>query len=530
MKRVIVFFALILFAFIIETAWAQTPTIDNDLSIHIPCALYQGNAYDMTFKAVLPDNTSTDSQADSPDFPHWVLTSIDAATSTDDCIRIDEESLTLVIPEIQYQSVAFGLSLHMHSGGSANAPIYWLPTVVFEIAPTKKTKNREIADFDDASANLVDGLNRFNIELYKKMIREGENLIYSPYSIATALAMAWAGAKNDTADEMKKSLEFSGDDEMIHQGFNFLDVTLEGRGADAQGQDGNGFRLTISNNIWGQTGFPFVPEYMDTLALHYGARMAMLDFAHAPEPSREIINAWISDQTEKKIENLIPPGAIGSLTRLVLTNAIYFNAAWQFPFEESMTVDDTPFHVSETKSERIAMMQQTEDFNYVETDAYQAIELPYDGRELSMLVVLPKGFDLPSFEAKISPETIETILHSMTRTNVRLKMPRFKLEPDGISLKEILQQMGMVKPFTGDADFSGITLDADLYISDVIHKAFINVDEAGTEAAAATAVIFVELSLPPSETIDMTIDRPFIFMIRDMETDVVLFTGRVVNP
>ncbi len=530
MKKVILFFAALFFwGFFFGPVYASGPYIDNDLSIHIPCALYKGNEYNITFQAVFPSTTSSDS--DSSEALHWIISSIDAASSDDDCIPIDEETLKLVISNIQYMEQQFGLSLHFQTNATLGDSIYWQPAVIFETAASKKSKNSEVSDFSDETQSIVDGLNQFNIELYKKIKSEGKNLIYSPYSISTALAMAWAGAKNETAQEMKETLQWSSmEDLVIHQGFNYLDVALENRGIGAEGADGNGFRLNISNNIWGQTGFPFLPEYLDTLALHYGAQLALLDFVRAPEPSRETINAWISDQTEERINDLIPQGAIGSSTRLVLTNAIYFNAAWQSPFEKERTVENTPFHISEIETVNVAMMRQTEWFNYVETNGYQAVELPYDGGELSMVVMIPKGFNLNDFEETLSLETIDGILASMSRTSVFLEMPRFKLEPDGISLKTILQQMGMVKAFTPEADFKGIIQAADLFISDVIHKAFINVDEAGTEAAAATAVIFVETSMPPQEPVNMKIDRPFIFMIRDIETGVVLFSGKVVTP
>ena len=529
MKKVILFFAALVFwGSFFGTSYASGPYIGNDLSIHIPCAHYKGNEYSITFQAVFPDNSSGDT--DSTEALHWIISSIDAASSDVDCIPIDEETLKLVISNIQYMEQQFGLSLHFQTDGILGDSISWQPAVLFETAASQKSKNSEVSDFDDGTQSIVDGLNQFNIELYKTIKSEGQNLIYSPYSISTALAMAWAGAKNETAKEMKETLQWSKEDLVIHQGFNYLDVALKSRGIDAEGADGNGFRLNLSNNIWGQTGFPFIPEYLDTLAVHYGAQLALLDFVHAPEPSRETINAWISDQTEERINDLIPQGAIGSSTRLVLTNAIYFNAAWQFPFEKELTVENTPFHISEIETVNVAMMRQTEWFNYVETNEYQAVELPYDGGELSMVVVMPKGFNLINFEETLSLESIDAILASMTRTSVRLEMPRFKLEPDGISLKTILQQMGMVKAFTPEADFKGITQAADLFISDVIHKAFINVDEAGTEAAAATAVIFVETSMPPQEPANMKIDRPFIFIIRDIETGVVLFSGNVVTP
>ncbi|MBN2187622.1 MAG: serpin family protein, partial [Dehalococcoidia bacterium] len=276
-----------------------------------------------------------------------------------------------------------------------------------------------------------------------------------------------------------------------------------------------------------QEGYEFLSEFLDVLAENYGAGLRPLDFASAPEESRITINDWVSDQTEGRIEDLIPQGLINALTRLVLTNAIYFNAAWQYPFEEAATVDGT-FHVLGGGEVTVPMMRQTESFSYAEGDGYQAVELPYDGRELSMVILLPEAGQFNDFEDSLDVRQVEAIVKDLESGRVALTMPKFEFE-SSFGLKESLAAMGMPVAFSGGADFSGMTGNRDLFIADVVHKAFVSVDEAGTEAAAATAVI-MQLTAMPEEPVEVTIDRPFIFLIRDIETGAILFVGRVANP
>ena len=376
-------------------------------------------------------------------------------------------------------------------------------------------------------ATLVDGNSDFAFELYHTLKDTGKNLFYSPYSISQALAMTYAGARGDTENQMVDTLNFFLSQDYLHPAFNGLDIDLSNRGEGARGKDEEGFRLNIVNAIWGQKNYEFLSEYLDILAENYGAGLRILDFVAAPEPSRITINDWVSNQTEGLIEDLIPQGAIDTLTRLILTNAIYFNAAWQFPFDENATSDRT-FHLLNGGEITVPMMRQTESFGYVEGDGYQAVELPYDGNELSMVILLPKAGQFEVFEGSLNYKTVEEIISDINRRQVSLQMPKFEFESE-FSLKSALANMGMPIAFSGDADFSGMTGNKDLSIDEVIHKAFVSVDEAGTEAAAATAVI-MKLTAMPDEPINVTIDRPFIFQIRDIETGTILFIGRVLNP
>jgi len=377
-------------------------------------------------------------------------------------------------------------------------------------------------------ADLVNGNSAFAFGLYHLLREEKDgNLFYSPYSISLALAMTYGGARGETEQQMADTLHFTLPQDRLHPAFNDLDLELAKRGEGAQGKDGQGFRLNIVNAIWGQQGYKFLPEFLDTLAENYGAGLRLLDFAGNPEASRVTINDWVSDQTENRIKDLIPQGVIDKLTRLVLTNAIYFNAAWAEPFKKDLTTDG-PFHLLDGSQVTVPMMRQTTSFGYAEGEGYQAVELPYDGRELAMVIFLPEAGKVETFENSLDARQVEAIIESLQYREVALTMPKFEIESD-FSLVEALSAMGMPVAFSASADFSGMDGTRNLCIGDVIHKAFVSVDEAGTEAAAATAVV-MKLTAMPEPAVGVTVDRPFIFLIRDIETGTILFVGRVVNP
>ena len=373
---------------------------------------------------------------------------------------------------------------------------------------------------------LVEGNSTFAFDLYQALREEADNLFYSPYSISLALAMTYAGARGETEQQMADTLHFTLSQNRLHPAFNSLDIELAKRGEGAEGKDSEGFRLNIVNAIWGQKGFSFLPEFLDVLAENYGAGLRTLDFAGAPEDSRLIINDWVSDQTEGRIEDLIPQGLIDILTRLVLTNAIYFNAAWQYPFSEGATVD-SQFYLLDGGEVTVPMMSQTEAFGYAEGDDYQAVELLYDGGELSMVILLPREGHFEAFEESLDAQRVSAIIGTLAQSQVALTMPKFEFE-SAFKMRETLMAMGMPVAFTGDADFSGMTGGRELFISQVVHKAFVSVDEAGTEAAAATAVIMKVTALPTTP-VEFRANNPFVFLIRDIETGSLLFMGRVLN-
>jgi len=374
---------------------------------------------------------------------------------------------------------------------------------------------------------LTDGNNEFAFDLYRTLKEADGNLFYSPYSISQAMAMTFAGARGETEEQMSDTLHFALPQDRLHPSFNSLDIELGKRGEGAQGKDEEGFRLNIVNAIWGQEGYGFLSQFLDVLAENYGAGLRILDFINAPEASRITINDWVSEQTEGRIEDLIPQGPIDALTRLVLTNAIYFNAAWQYPFNEEATASGT-FHLLDGTKVTVPMMTQTESYGFAAGDNYQAVELPYDGRELSMVIVLPDDGRFETFESSMDYGTIEEIISDLNYRQVALTMPKFEFESE-FSLKQALTEMGMPLAFSTAADFSGMTGNPELFIDNVLHKAFVSVDEAGTEAAAATAVI-MSLTAIPEPPVTVTVDRPFIFLIRDIETGAILFMGRVLNP
>ena len=377
-------------------------------------------------------------------------------------------------------------------------------------------------------ATLVDGNSAFTFDLYQAIRETDDNLFYSPYSISLALAMTYAGARGETEEQMANTLHFDLPQNQLHSAFNSLDLELGRRGQGAKGKDGEGFRLHIVNAIWGQKDYEFLSEFLDLLAENYGAGLRILDFMKALEQSRITINNWVSDQTESRIEDLIPQGVLNPATVLVLTNAIYFNAAWQYPFEENMT-NNGPFYLLDGNNITVPMMRQTEGFGYAEDDDYQAVELPYDGRELSMVILLPQAGQFEAFEDKLDNKLVADIIETLEYQQVALTMPKFTYESK-FMMKELLSEMGMRDAFLpGIADLSGINGGRSLFIDEVIHQAFVEVDEAGTEAAAATAVI-VELTAAPTEPKEVTIDHPFVFLIRDIETGAILFVGRVVDP
>lgn len=396
-----------------------------------------------------------------------------------------------------------------------------------QVIQSDKPRNTSPTLDETDLANLVADNNAFAFNLYQTLRQTGDNLFYSPYSISEALAMTYAGARGETEKDMAEALTFTLSQDSLHPAFNSLDLQLKQRGQGAKGKDGEGFQLHVVNAIWGQKDYKFSAPFLDILAQNYGAGLRILDFINETEQSRVTINKWVSDQSEERIKDLVPQGAINELTRLVLTNAIYFNAAWQSPFDESSTLDGL-FHLLSDSDITVPMMKQTESFCYTEGDDYQAVELPYDGRELSMVILLPKAGQFDSFEKKLDAGFVGAIIDKLAMCEVALSMPKFEYD-SSFGLKEALSTLGMGVAFTTNADFSGMNGNRDLFIQDVLHKAFVSVDEAGTEAAAATAVI-VGLTSMPAQTVEVNIDRPFIFLIRDVPTGSIIFIGRVLNP
>jgi len=384
----------------------------------------------------------------------------------------------------------------------------------------ERNLNPNISDAD--LDTLVADNTRFAADLYRQVRTTDGNLFMSPHSISTALAMTYAGANGTTATQMAAALHFTLPPATLHAGLSALDLALASRATVATG-DTIPFRLHTANSIWGQEGWEFLAPFLDTLAVNYGAGLHVLDFQADPDASRQTINAWIEDQTNDKIQDLLPEGSITELTRLVLTNAIYFSAAWSEPFDASDTAD-RPFQTP-TGVAQVPTLYQRAEMRYGAGEGFRAAEIPYDGEQLSMVVVVPD--DLAAFEAQLTGSMLTSITSVLTHHEVQLKLPKFRFDAP-LGLKATLQALGMVDAFTEAADFSGIDGTRALSVSDVLHKGFIGIDERGTEAAAATAVIVGVTSVPPQA--ELTVDRPFVFFIRDVPTGTILFVGRVVDP
>jgi serpin B len=326
---------------------------------------------------------------------------------------------------------------------------------------------------------------------------------------------------------MASALRFSLPQERLHPAFGWLDLQLASRGQGAQGTDGQPFRLSVSNSLWGERQASFESAFLDTLAQNYDAGIKLLDFIASPEPSRLRINDWVAQRTEQRIRDLLPAGAVSADTRLVLVNAVYFNAAWQSQFGAAATADATFARLDGTTA-TVAMMSQAGNFNYAAGDGYQAVELPYDGGELAMLVVLPAAGQFSVFEQGFDDTRFAAIQSALASRYVNLGLPRFRIA-GGFSVKTALQALGMNAAFGELADFSGISASEAWRIFDIYHKGYADVDERGTEAAAATGVVAGVTSVPP-EPVTFRADRPFIFAIVDRQTDTLVFLGRVVAP
>jgi serpin B len=408
---------------------------------------------------------------------------------------------------------------------SCDKPVRNTGTV--DIETLKSNLSRETAPLLETGEleELVRGNTRFACDLFGRIRGTERNIFLSPHSISTALAMTYAGARGTTEQQMAGVLHFTLPQDRLHNAFNALDLELAKR---PQAVEKDGFKLNICNAAWGQKDFPFLPDYLDILAVHYGSGLMALDFSNFPEESRNTVNNWVYEQTEERIKDLLPPGSITPFTTLVLTNAIYFKAGWLYTFEEKDTVN-APFYSLDGSSVTVPMMSIVESYGYAEESGYyQAVEILYKGEEVSMLILLPASGRYREFEASFNADFLQEIYGKISYRGVELKMPRFTFEWKA-SLVEILETLGMTDAFiSGLADFSGIDGLKDLYIADVIHQSFVSVDEAGTEAAAATGVVIEYTSVPTG--IPMTVNRPFIFLIRDKVTGAVLFLGRLLNP
>jgi serpin B len=380
----------------------------------------------------------------------------------------------------------------------------------------------------DMDAAVAGGINDFAFNLYGRIkdapaIKNAEgNLFFSPYSISSALAMTYTGARGNTAKEMASVLCLPYSDiEKNASGFGSLQKQLQ---ADPKT---SGYQLSVANALWGQKGYSFLPAFLDLNKKHFGSGLTELDFAQS-EAARKTINTWVEQQTKEKIKDLITPGSIDAMTRLVLTNAIYFKGDWASKFKTENT-KDADFKVTAEKTIKVPMMYQKGDYQYGANDDLQILQMPYKGDELSMLILLPKKATLEKIESDLNSNNLQIYLSLLHKQEIEVYLPKFKLVCGTLELKDILPRMGMKEAFSDAADFSGMNGKKDLLISNVMHKAFVEVNEEGTEAAAATAV-GMKLTAILAEPLIFRADKPFVFMIRDNRSQSILFMGRVMNP
>jgi len=400
------------------------------------------------------------------------------------------------------------------------------PSASISMAESNKNRERNPSTSMDGIKSLVDGNNAFALDLYNTLRSENGNLILSPYSISLALAMTYAGARGETEAQMAQTLHFAPQNE-LHPSFNALDLELEKEPINLD-KDQEPMQLNIANAVWAEQTFSFLPEFLDTIAVNYGAGVSLADFLNKPNEERVTINNWVSDQTEDKINNLLPDGSISPDTRMVLVNAIYFKADWFDQFDANDT-SDFPFNLLDGTQVNVPTMGQEMFIPYTQGDGYTAVELPYAGETAAMDIIVPDAGRFEEVESALTSDMFNEIVGNMSQTSLMLRLPKFKFE-SSFGLSSTLSQLGMVDAFDADlADFSGMTGQKDLFIGNVIHKAFVAVDEEGTEAAAATAVV-MELASAIMHDVNLIIDRPFIFVIRDTVNGQILFVGRVLNP
>jgi serine protease inhibitor len=369
--------------------------------------------------------------------------------------------------------------------------------------------------------SVVQGNTRFALELYQKLHGTEGNLFFSPYSISSALAMTYAGARKETEVQMARTLHFLINQKQIYPAFALLEAKLEQTGKQGHVQ------MNVANALWPRKDSAFLKEYLNLLKKFFGVLITPIDYDDE-ESARQIINSWIEKRTASRIKDLLQPGVLNSLTRLVLVNAIYFKGEWAIQFDPELT-SGAAFFTAPNLQVQVPMMTRKNEFRYAERNGLQILELPYNGVDLSMIVLLPRAIDgLAELEESFSVENLGLWTENLEATEVDVSLPKFEINFP-FRLDGTLKALGMVDAFSNNADFSGMNGNQDLFISAVLHKAYVSVNEQGTEAAAATAVIVQTkaLSIP---NIVFRADHPFIFLIRENTTGSILFIGRVVNP
>jgi serine protease inhibitor len=388
-----------------------------------------------------------------------------------------------------------------------------------EPSSTKEVPAREEASTSSKHA-VAEGINTFGFDLYHQLQSQQGNLFFSPYSISTALSMTYAGAKGETAREMAHVLHLNPDQSQLHLAIANLSGDLAGQA--------NGVQLDLANSLWGQKGQPFVPSFIQLNKQYYGAGFHEIDFSDT-EAARQEINAWVEKQTQDKIKDLLGPNSLLK-AKLVLANAIYFKGSWDNAFSKARTIKEN-FFTAPDKSISVDMMHITTRFGYFEDDRFQILSMPYKGNAVSLIAFLPRQKDgLKALEGMLNAGVVNEAVGKLGNSKVAVSFPKFKMT-SSFDLKDVLAKMGMPTAFEdGKANFSGIVETNDLYLSKVVHKAYVDVNEEGTEAAAATGAVGARTPSPVERTPDFRADHPFVFAIRDNKSGGILFMGRVANP
>ena len=384
-----------------------------------------------------------------------------------------------------------------------------------------------VASQDDLRDHAED-INKFAIQLYRKLAAEDGNLIYSPYSIYQAFLMVYAGADAETKTEIAQALDIEMDiDKDVHNLMNALNKLLTTPPAYLD-ENAQPLQFNVANALWVQQDIEISQDFLDSLSANYNAGLKMVDFSN-PEDARQAINLWVAAQTNDKIKDLIPQGVLNELTRLVITNAVYFKGAWQNPFNPDRTTSE-PFFLLDGSEQAVEMMRNSYTGAGLVSERFQAVKLPYQGGNYAMAVIMPTG-DFGEFEQSLDEDGLKQILSEFDGIfgQVNLGMPKFKTE-SSFNLGEQMKALGIQQAFDSQAaDFTSISDKMDLYITDVLHKAYIAVNEEGTEAAAATAIAVGTTSMP-ADSWDITFDHPFIYVIYETTTNAIVFMGRVVAP
>ncbi|WNG13420.1 serpin family protein [Cystobacter fuscus] len=371
-------------------------------------------------------------------------------------------------------------------------------------------------------AALVSGNTDFAASLYRRISKPGDNLLFSPFSISHAFAMVYAGARGDTESQMAQALHFTLPQERLHPAVNALNLALQARAKAKVKGGGSPPTLRVVNAAWGQQGYAFESPFLDVLAQHYGTGMYAVDFITKPRSIRDDINTWVEGQTQGRIQDLLPADIVTPDTRLVLANALYFKGDWQESFAKTR---EAPFHTLEGGTRQVSMMHGPITAPLLNGEDFDAVAIPYKGQAFRMLVIVPHEGRFAEVESRLSADFLDSVRAGLRSSHIALGLPKFKVT-QATPLADALKALGMVDAFSDRADLSGVSRQDQLLISAAQHQAFISVDERGTEAAAATAVVIVRESAPPP----FVVDRPFLFLIEDVETKSVLFLGRLVNP